>query len=83
MVRPDERFIGCPLGEQKNKSKPRLISHFDSNGRKFVIAKYRRVKYDKILGNALSANFRFERQRRRAVRDINELKKSIASPKDG
>lgn len=58
MAEPNERFIG----EQKNKSKLRLISRFDDNERKFVIVKCHRVEYEKIADNALSVNFRFERQ---------------------
>lgn len=52
---------------EKNKSKPRLISRSDGNERKFAIAKRRHVEYEKIAGNALSANFRFERQRRSGI----------------
>jgi len=67
MVESNERFIERLLGEGKNKSKPRLISRSDDNERKFAIAKRRHVEYEKIAGNALSANFRFERQRRSRI----------------
>jgi len=51
------------LETEKLTKKRHLISRFNGNERKFVIKKRHRVKYEKKIGNALSANFRFERQR--------------------